>query len=223
MPFPPGTLIFDLVTKTPRGRRRNRMYYENDGGGVPNTVARLRAFANLVMTTWAPLMRPLMSADAVIEKVEAYAYNVGGPEVEALSTIAAVEGEIPTSVGFEGEANDLLPDEVSLMVQVRTGIIGRANRGRRFFCGLSEKVNTNGVITDTTYRDAAKDLANQLPTTIESESLDIPDEDPVSVALAARHYNRKTNALLPISQAFAVETLASRRDRRQPLEFERIP
>lgn len=221
MAIPVGTVVVKAVVKTPLGRRRNTYYYAaGEGFAPPQSSNDMRRICMAFKDTFGPLYQALMSADASFEKVEARYYSAGSDNWEATSTGGPLAGSIPTSVGSEESGHDLMPDETSLILRVRTGKSGRSKRGRRFVTGLSEKVNNNGEITDTTYKDAAKDLANQVPEALEVEMYGPESGD---VTLLARHYDRKNSMLEPIVSCAAIGALGTRRDRRKPLALEELP
>jgi hypothetical protein len=218
MAYPVNTLVADMVTRTPWGERRNRFYFEPTVS--PTGITQLEAIMNRLHAVISALAIEIMSNQCSVVRWEGRFYGTGSSEFEANSTTAAQPGNhiavTPNSTTDETSSYtaDTLPDEACLIVQKRTGTIGRSKRGRWFFCGLSEVMQNAGEI-DIEYRGQAIDLANGL-------SSDVTVTSGFSTILHARHYDHKNNMMLPITKCYAIRTLGSRRDRRAPLRLSRL-
>jgi hypothetical protein len=223
MPIPAAHFVCDVVTRTANGRRRNRFYFAKDAAAPnPANATDLRVVANAVMGYIGPLMAALMDNESKVEKVESRWISGAASDWESVSDSDEIDGVIDIVDGSTSDHAGQLPDEVSLMIRIRTGLAGRNKRGRRFITGLSELINEAGEITKTDYKDAAKALANAMPTAITVSGYgEFEGEFPGM--LLPRHYNRKDSEMLPITAGQAIATLATRRDRRKPLEFSVIP
>lgn len=218
MSFPSNTLITDMVTRTPWGERRNRFYWDASVG--PTGLTQLEAICDRVLAVIGTNYITLLSAQCQIMRFEGRFYGAGSTEFEANSTSAPLDGArvavIPNSGtdAIESTLADTLPDEVCLIVQKRTGNIGRSKRGRWFFTGLSEQIQNAGEV-DAAVRASVKVFADTL-------SNDITVSSGFSTVLHARHYDKLNHALLPITKCYAIRTMGTRRDRRRPLRLSRL-
>lgn len=208
MAIPSPVLVMDLVTKMPSGEYRNRFYFE--ATIYPTTIPQLEACCNRVMSVYTTLLSALCTTQVSFTKVEGRAYGVGGTEFEANSTSPEVAGGItavaPNSPSEDGSLPDTFGADVVLIVQKRTGKVGRQKRGRWFFCGLSEQLANNGLIIDDVLVNV-KGLADGLSNTVTVTS-------GFSTVLNPRHWDRKGNTLEPITKCYAIRNLGSRDDRR---------
>ena len=219
MPIPRPCVVTDLVTDTTFKLRRTRFFWTTDV--APTGITDLEAICNRLMAVIPPLLAPMMTTQAKMLRFEGKWYGPGTSGWEGNSTVAAVPGENPAvTPGSETEAEegielvaDTLPDEVSMVIQKRTGNTGRSQMGRWFFTGLSEKINNHGRLTST-WVATAKNIANAL-------SADVTVSGAYATVLHARHYDQKNSVLMPITKCYVLRTLGTRLDRRRPLEMER--
>jgi hypothetical protein len=208
-----------MVIKTYWRERRCRFFW--DLSVAPTGLTQIEACCNRLMAQYPPFFTPYLSNQTFITRFEGRWYGGGGAAFEGNSTVAAVQGGLTTVIpnsgadatGSSGQA-DTLPDEACLIIQKRTGLTGRSNYGRWFIPGLGEAIQNAGEI-DVEYRGLIKVTADSLST-------DVVVSTGFSTVMHARHYNRKTNALIPITKCYAIQTLGSRRDRRRPLRLSRI-
>jgi hypothetical protein len=126
-------------------------------------------------------------------------YKDGATEYVGSSTTAPVAG---------GLNNTAVGDEVAAVIRKNTGLSGRDNRGRYFLSGLDSSVfsTTNpNEIDSTTYLGLLQSLASYYGT----------DATIGAATFHARHWNRKTSTLVPISACSVASRLASARARRR--------
>lgn len=218
MALPPRPcLVADLVTRTPWSERRNRFYFTSD---TPLTgLSDVEACCNNIFVTYATLYKKLTTTQVQHVRVEGRWYGGGTSELEGNSTLPEMQGELSAvTPGSESDEEDItpdtLPDEVSLIIQKRTGNSGRNNRGRWFFCGLGESVQNAGII-DVAMYGPVKTFANKL-------SDNITVSGAFSTVLHARHFDQKGGELDPITKCYAIRVLGTRKDRRSPLKLERL-
>lgn len=218
MPIPPSTLVTDMVIQTPWAERRCRFYWEVSA--PPTTLTHLEAICDRLMGTVAVNFKAIMTTQVFITRFEGRWYGTGTTTFEANSTVASAQGTFtavqPNSGSDSTTSNvsDTLPDEACLIIQKRTGTIGRAAMGRWFVPGLSEQMQNAGEV-DIEFRTLAKTLADTCSSSVTVST-------GFSTILNPRHYNRKTNALMVITKCYALRTIGTRRDRRKPLRLSRL-
>lgn len=219
MPIPRPCIVADMVVDTSWGIRRNRFYFEADI--PPAGITDLEAMMNRLMAVYCPLFITKMTSQCKILRFEGRWYGAGTTGWEGNSTVSAETGTnaavTPGSTSeAEGEADiltDTLPDEVSVIIQKRTGNTGPSQMGRWFFTGFSEKLNNHGVIA-VNWIAGLKAIADLLST-------DVTVTGAFSTVMHPRHYNQKANSLMPITKCYVLKTLGTRKDRRRPLALER--
>lgn len=217
MPLPSQTIVADIVIATPWAERRCRNYYQPDI--PPSNLTQLEAVANAILLHYQTSWASLSTTQCWMRRVESRFYGGPSNEFEANSTGGGTQGSAPAATpgggSDDGTTVDTLADEHSLIVQIRTGQSGRSKRGRRFICGLSEKVQNAGKIS-MGFIAACKSFADKFPADVTVNASGL------STALHARHYDRKNSVLVPITKAYALATLGSRIDRRNPLRLSRL-
>lgn len=216
-PIPKPVFIGDLVMKTQQGFRRNRFYYVLD---LPaTTITAVEICAEKLFGVITPKLKQLVTAQVELLRVEGRFFGADGSDIEGNSTSPKVLGDItavtPGSESDDGSLPDTMPDESVLIIQKRTGTAGRGARGRWFFSGLGEAVQNNGVIVEG-FQDDAKELADVL-----SEDIDTGAGD-FTTTMHARHWNRDSNTLMPITKCYAIRVIGTRKERRNPLQLERL-
>lgn len=217
-PIPRSTLRTALVMITPAGIRRNTFYWTLDT--PPTGLTDLEACCNKALTVIGTDLKKILTTKVAIVKMEGRWYGPGTTGFEADSTIGALTGEMAASQpGGTGDDDDqgtadTLPDEVSLIVQKRTGNTGRSAYGRWFFCGLSENVQNAGKV-DVQAVGLCRNFANSL-------SNDITVTGGFATIMHARHWDKKNNTMRPITKCYAVATMGSRIDRRRPHQMNRL-
>lgn len=220
-PIPRGTYVMDAVIKTLWGVRRNRFYFVSDA--IAADEEDLKDIADAFHTHISGQFVDLMPDLHKLLRFEIKYYKGVDGYIFANSTPAALNGQLttpaPAGTG-EGEDNDedsedILPDEVSLVIQLKTGIGGRANQGRRFITGLSEKIQYAGEVTPDFYPKVLA-LAAKI-------------KAPFNITIAAgtesmlpAHWNRKANVMKPVTACYVVNAMGTRRDRRKSIPWERI-
>lgn len=103
---------------------------------------------------------------------------------------------------LEDPGSRVLPDQDAVIIQRRTDLRGRENRGRMFIPGLWEDFNNEGKLSAV-----AAPLARDVATYFGA------DQTFGGVLCHARHWARKTNDIVPVTECRALYDLGSRRDR----------
>lgn len=80
---------------------------------------------------------------------------------KSLEEAAAPEGTVSAGMPILGTfSGNLLPNNVSLAVSLRSGFTGRSSRGRWFWCGLSESQVTGSLVAGGTVSSIDAALTN---------------------------------------------------------------
>lgn len=195
MPTMPTCLVTDLIIYTEKRECRSRLYWTPDT--PPTSSTDMTALANAIMANYATVVPGMLSNNCKFAGVYVR-YTDPAVEREGYSTSANIIGS---------NAFLPLPDEVCIEIRRRTGLAGRQKRGRIFISGLPSSFNDDGVIS-AAGRTATIALAAKIG----------PDQNFSPLGLChARHWDRKDNTLLGVSQAQATNIFVSRRDRRKPM------
>jgi hypothetical protein len=162
------------------------------------TLANIVTFANDFKTAFTAAVGGALHDGCRVYKVTAK-WVAAGAEFEADNT----NGPIAGTVG-----GDLLPEEVVMCIQRRTGKQGRSMRGRIFFPFISSDFNLNGELTGPGQL-AAGALAIMVKNTLTANS----------VSMAPQTLNHKLGQLNAVVQSGYPTSLCSRRDRRYPKQL----
>lgn len=218
MPSIPSCLVADLRVKTVFGLYRSRFYYTSTRNLEDEHD--VEACCNALYLVIPPLLSILMSERCIIEAIEGRWHGPGAEDIEGNSTLPQTPGQqsatLPGAVDDTGDdisgiGNiDTLPDDVVLMIQLRTGQAGRPKRGRRFFSGMSEVIQNDGRIVNA-HRAACTNLANSL--NVDVATVGLPTAGGTT-DLHARHWDRKNNLLHPITKTYVMGCMMSRMNRR---------
>ena len=197
MPTIPTCLIADVAVQTPNRLCKNRLYFTADA--PPTGVSDMQGIADVLFVELSPKYRILMPPTCKFHSVRVQ-WTAPTLDLEAFSSENPVAGTA---------ANDALPDETCLEIQRRTSNRGRQNRGRILISGISEVYQENGKLTGPG-KTHLKALALWMQSDVDASQTSFS-------FIHHRHWDRKANALDPVTQARAMDTFVSRRDRRRPL------
>lgn len=218
-PIPAGIIVADLCILTTHRMIRSRTYWSPDV--APETEIHLTVIADAVKTAFTTAIPDLMPTNHFFQRVECRFYGSGNSFFFANSVAAAGPGLIASAEAPTTEfdptstSEDIMPDDTALILQKKTGLRGRANQGRVFIGGMSEKVQFAGEVTEL-YIEKVKTLAGKLNTSITVNG------SGYSSPIHGRHWNRKDNVMRPITKVYAVKAIGSRMDRRPKLLYERL-
>lgn len=138
--------------------------------------------------------------DVVTELMPSNLYAIS-TRVRVFLTGSLVEAEHAQNIQGQVSGTEALPRQDCIVIQKKTGKFGRASAGRLFISGIAEAVQVNGEIANA-YRASAKAIATF-----------IGSNRTFAVLYHSRHWNRKLHLFEPITAAYAVIELKSRRDR----------
>lgn len=216
--IPTPTITADLCIKTKWGTRKSRLFYEPET--LPTDEIQLGACATAIFTKFGDKIIEVLPDEHQFVAVECVFYGPGGEGFVANSSQDPLDGSLstpdentPESDGA-GDSEDILPDECALIIQRRTGKRGRSKYGRLYIGGLSEKIQYAGEISSA-YRAECVAIATAVPQ-------DIAVAGAFTSVLHARHWDRKNNVMEPVTKAYAVNGIGSRRDRRRPTPMSRL-
>lgn len=226
MPTIPPCFIADLVVSTPFSILRSRFYYSLTRD--LEDEADVEAASEAIFQHIAPPLSVIMGENSKLLRIEGRYFGPAGSDIEGNSISGLIPG-VMTAIAPGGLLDDgsetagltiadQMPDDVVLMVQIRTGQAGRSKRGRRFFSGIGERIQNSGKIVDDHYPSITT-FANSLNSDVTNISL--PTAGGAGTA-HARHWDRKNNLLHPITKTYVLGCMMSRMDRRPKLLIERI-
>lgn len=215
--IPNGSLVADIVIGTPYRHLRSRLYYVSDT--APETESNLVVIADAIKSHLTPTLPALLPDTNAFNRVEVKYYGAGDTLIFAQSSAAAGFGLIdaPDAQDEDGgsESEDIMPTETALIIQRKTGFRGRSNQGRIFIGGIAETVQMRGLIAND-FIAPVKTFAAKL-----NVDINVAGSGFTSV-LHARHWNRKTNVLRPVTKIYVVAGTGTRRDRRIKAFRERL-
>lgn len=216
-PIPKPVIIAALCVLTPRRMLRTITYYTSDT--QPENESHLTVIADAIKTHFGTAYANLMPDTNFFSRVECRYYGAGGAAFMANSTAAAGPGLIdaPDSRDEDGgaESEDTLPDGDCLIIQKKTGQLGRGAQGRVFIGGLAEVINFEGGIA-TFGEGAAKTLAGKFALDINASGSGF------TTVLHARHWRRSPNTLMPITKTYVVKGLTHLKRRQSAILRERL-
>lgn len=216
-PIPTPIIVANLCVLTPRRMLRTVTYWHSDVW--PENETQLTVAADAIKTAFGTAYCNLMPDTNYFQKVECRYYGAGGTGFMANSTAAAGPGLIdaPDDKSEDGgsESEDIMPDGDSIIIQKKTGLVGRANQGRWFIGGLAERINWSGELASVA-EGAAKTLAAKFATDINVNG------SGYTTVLHARHWRRSPNAMIPITKVYVIKGLTHLRRRQDKKLFERI-
>jgi len=199
MPFPATylsvTLNFDNTLTS--AKATCRLYYLPQSAGAFNpTLANIATFANGFRTAFLAASQPALTADCRLSSVR-LRWVSGGTEVEGDNNNGNIVGSA---------SGDTLPEEDVIVIQRRTGLIGRKNRGRVFWPFVPKSFCDEGGELSAAGLAAANGLATMVKSVVTSNGVTF---DPQTI-------NFKDGQCKLIVQTGYLTATASRRDRRFP-------
>lgn len=102
--------------------------------------------------------------NAVIKPLQVNTVNFREVYIRDLTTAGGISWSDTARLGTAGthSAGSQLPSNVAFVVSFRTGLRGRANRGRNYFFGLGANDLTGGIAVSSTYRNSVIAAYNAL-------------------------------------------------------------
>lgn len=194
MPLPAHLRVRVMVRETATAKIHGfNLYYVN--GGTHPLSEEIQVIANNFKTAFNAAMPGILTTAHEFLGVEVV-YTGGGVQLDAMSAVAATAGTV---------SGDVMPEETAALIQRRTGLQGRAKRGRVFLPCVPDSFVTGSALTGAALT-AYTAVAEMMKNTVVTEVAD-PDWEP-------RQPSPSTNALLPITQTRVYSEVVSRRDRR---------
>lgn len=171
------------------------LWYQMTAGTTP-TLANVGTFANAFKTAFSTAIPPSMAENCEVQKIT-LKHVTGGSEVEGDNTNGTIAGTVTSS--------DTLPEEDVVVIQRRTGLVGRNKRGRVFWPYVPETFQADGELQGgaiTVYTAIATMIKNPVTGSGNTYS-------PCTL-------DHKNGILVPVVQTGVVLQICSRRDRRSP-------
>jgi hypothetical protein len=178
------------------------LYYRLDGGDDP-TSGSIDNIANDFLTAFTAAPQNCMTTTTTMLSVVTK-WNDGVNEVEATSAGSGIAGDL---------TSDICSERSAVIIQRRTGKVGRNRRGRIFWPFVPETLQAGGALVSTAGTEAYQGIGAMIrnPVTADSQSY------------VAVQPDFKTNQLFDVTQVFVVTELGSRRDRSYPKKMPKIP
>lgn len=170
------------------------LWYLISAGTTPS-LSTVVTHANSFRTAYSTAIAAALPTACNLDKVT-LRWVSGGSEVEGDNSNGVVAGTV---------SGDVLPEEDVIVIQRRTGFVGRNKRGRIFFPFVPEAFQADGALNSTGLT-AAAGLAAMVKSNVVSGATTYNPQTP----------NWKDGGLLAVTQAGYVTTTCSRRDRRSP-------
>jgi hypothetical protein len=200
MPQIPGKLSIDTYTylQTRHRALAIKLHWEPaapyaDPGTFQIDVSQ---FNNNWMT---PLMAPYSSDVVGVITIGRYYSDTLDLDVPS-TTGNNTNGQL--AAGVTDPFDTTLPDATSMIVQRRTAIQGRSGRGRVYFPAMHESTNTDGVVSPV-HQGLMEAIAAFMGA----------DFVGVTATWHARHFSKKLNDLIVISQCRAMQNFGQQRRR----------
>lgn len=166
-----------------------------------STMALLQDAVDTLHTTIASVWQPIANVNTRFEQTFA-TYRDPSRGLETVSSVPAIGGTIG-DLGPAGENQGTLPRTVALLVQKKTGLVGRQHRGRMYIPGVDESVSDEGII-DPGMRATMIALGALFATDVTAPSAGI---------LHGRHWNRKEGTFEVVISGRVRVVLATERKR----------
>lgn len=219
MPTPtiPSCFLGRLIVNAPGMVITNTMYYACTP--APTTLGELRVIGNAIFNAWATPLKAIYGSNVTLDGMWCSWQTGAGSSLEDTTTSGAVAGTVSEALlGEETSSSaDDLPAATALVIKKLTGQAGPNKRGRWFFGGCSEELQEHGEIINS-YRDRVLAVC-----AIGAMDITVAAGGTYAGCTAhARHWDRKTNTLVPIAVCRAVVVMSSRRDRRSPRPVNQI-
>lgn len=171
----------------------NLTYWEPASGTI--TQGQMQAIADAASTGLAAIYLPLMASEDTFVGCQVTFHN-SGTQYDAYSTMGH-------GAGSNGDTS--MGPSVAIIIRKVTGNSGRDMRGRYFIGPVSEAICDDGYVTPG--ETSVKAMASFFGA----------DKTWDAITFHARHWDRKTSTMVPISECIAMAKVSSRRDRRKRL------
>lgn len=188
--IPKPVMIFRPIFHCQEGDWSNLLYASIDG--AVDSLEEVKAITDAVATAFGPKVADVMAVGVSMQGMWSR-YITATNDWEYFTVEGSFEGERP---------GNTLPIQDCFEIRKLTGAAGRAKRGRYFFSGLSVDDVSNGLIEN--------EISSPLLTLAGFLAADVHVGDRT---VHWRHWDRKDNMLVPISNCTVVRRLVSRRDR----------
>lgn len=174
-------------------------YWECDT--APSGQPQVKSMINDWQTVMAGVLAPLLP-DQVSVPLSTAVYTFGTDYFDAASDAGLSFDGNAATVLLEPPGSQVLPDQDALIVQKRTGLQGRSNRGRMYIPGIWEGFNREGILDAAGYAAAGAFAASV-------------GSDKVigGMTCHARHYSKKLNTAVVITECRAMRLFGSQRSR----------
>lgn len=172
---------------------------------LPGSVTQTRV-QSVADQAWLFLRDSFLRVMTDAVKLEPFVVRLigGGTDLEATSAYESASGlNDPLVVG----SGDLFPEAVAVIIQRRTGLAGRQNRGRIFLPFIPEDAFLDSAVTvnaSIMYRRLAFKMSQGFEVT------------GLAGVLFPVHLNRKEGAVPVLTECRVVSETSTRRDRREP-------
>lgn len=195
--YPQPILVVKVVYSSPSRQMTNPSYWTLDE--PPTTQAAMNQISTAADAVFGPLMKNVMPDTCTYDGVTCLYLN-GGNQFFGSSEVSAGTGSI---------GGPPLPDQNAVVLAKETGKYGRQYLGRYFIGCVPQDVvsltDTNQVVADVDIRGRYYALASAYGA----------DQSFGSHAGHARHWDRKSNTLVPVTKVYLRSKFASQRKRRR--------
>lgn len=192
-----ATLSFRNVTTGSRAHVA-LWYLPSSLGATPPSLATVTTYANAFNTAYATAVAAALTTAHQLTSVT-LKWVTGGAEVEGDNNNGPVAGTV---------SGDTLPEVNTMVIQRRTGLVGRMKRGRIFFPYVPESFQDEGDLSGSGITAAAA-LAGMVKSDVVASG----------VTYKPQHFDHKNNVLVPVVQAGYLNQVTTRRDRRSPKQY----
>ena len=118
-------------------------------GNPPADAAAATTLADLLWDTfasnspgpWFTTLQSLCSANTLLNRVRTYVYSGG-------SDRATFVGEHVSATGLSGASSQVTPNQIALVMTLRSSLAGRAHRGRMYLPATKLGLSTTGNVQD---------------------------------------------------------------------------
>lgn len=195
MPLPSHVRVRVVIQETATGKDHGFVLFYRQNNGDALDAANVQTAANDFKTAYATAIPAVITSSHTLHRVE-LVQTSGVNQIDAVSNSAAVAGSV---------SGDVMPEEVAVLIQRRTGLVGRNKRGRVFIPCVPDSFVTGSGLTSgalTAYTAVATMIKSGVNTNSAVNSFEAVQPD------------YKTNQLETITQCRAYSEVVSRRDRR---------
>lgn len=196
MALPAHLKVSPIIREIATGKEhRFALYYTAEGGSTAPTASTIQSIANDFKTAFSTALPPCFTTAHAFSGVDAV-YTGGGVQVDARSNIAESAGTV---------SGDVMPEEVAVLIQRRTGLQGRQRRGRVFIPCVPDSFVTGSALTSAAllvYKAVAEMMIGPVAAGSEETGWNPMQPSPT------------LSVLMPLTQTRVYSEVVSRRDRR---------